>query len=310
MVSGLDLAQKQRLSAGVGGHSVAFGDELAPAIREAQATASDVIFGNVPIAWLRGAPQLRWVQLDSAGVNAYVGLNAGRDRPILVTNLHDFYGRAVAECALAGILAFYRQLPRLLVAQSRGEWVKPQVEPEIGQLHGASVIILGAGAICRCLARLLAPFEGSVRMFARTSDAAQLHTLGELDAVLATADVVINALPEAQGTIGILSAERLARMRASALIVNVGRGSAIDEAALLAALDGGRLGGAVLDVTIVEPLPAKHPFWNHPRVILTQHTGGRFPAEREGKIDRFLLNLGRFDRNEPLLGAVDLNRGY
>ena len=310
MVSGLDAAQKKRLRDGAGARSVTFGDEIAGGAREAAVGASDIVFGNVPLAWLRGSTALRWVQLDSAGVNAYVGLNLGRDRPIVVTNLHDFYGRAVAECALAGMLAFYRRLPRLLVAQSRSEWIKPKVEPEIGQLHGATVIILGAGAIGRCLARLLAPFEGRVRMFARTSDVAELHTLAQLDEALTSADVVVNALPEVNETIGILNAERLARMRSSALVVNVGRGSAIDEPALLAALDGGRLGGAVLDVTTVEPLPEKHPFWSHPRVILTQHTGGRFPAEREGKIDRFLVNLARFDRCEPLVGTVDLERGY
>jgi phosphoglycerate dehydrogenase-like enzyme len=108
----------------------------------------------------------------------------------------------------------------------------------------------------------------------------------------------------------LLDAARLARLKATALLVNVGRGSTLDEAALLQALDAGRLGGAVLDVTAVEPLPADSPLWRHPKVVLLQHTGGRFPGELDAKVTRFLENFARFTRGEALPDAADLNRGY
>ncbi|MBK8856891.1 MAG: D-2-hydroxyacid dehydrogenase [Opitutaceae bacterium] len=311
-VAGLVSAQKLRLSAALAGHEVGYVDvQAAPDQARAAVTEAEIIFGNVPAGWLAGATRLRWVQLDSAGVDAYLGLNAARPgAPVQLTNLSDFYGRAVAEVALASILAFYRQLPRLMAGQREGRWVKTEVEPGVGQLHGAPVLVLGTGAIGRRLMTLLRAFECEVRGFARRSADAQLHTLAELDAALPSAAVVINTLPHTPETQGLLGRERLARFAPSALLVNVGRGSAVDEAALVEALDAGRLGGAVLDVTQVEPLPAASPLWQHPRVILTQHTGGRFPRESEAKIDVFLGNFARFTRGEPLSGAVDPSRGY
>ena len=307
-VTALDAAQKARLNDALSGHDVTYADELAsPDARQVAASGSEVIFGNPPAAWLQNAPRLKWVQLDSAGVNAYLGLASA---PVVFTNLNSFFGQAVAESALAGILAYYRQLPRLLVAQRERRWIKKQVEPAIGQLHGANVVILGAGAIGTKLAALLRPFEGEVKLFARQSRAAQLHTPTELDAALAVADIVVNSLPEVSGTVGILDRARLGRLRPSSLVVNVGRGSAIDEVALLDALNNERIAGAVLDVTTVEPLPADHAFWMHPKVILTQHTGGRFPGETDAKITRFLANFALFARGEPLPDPVNLSRGY
>jgi phosphoglycerate dehydrogenase-like enzyme len=180
----------------------------------------------------------------------------------------------------------------------------------IRQLHGARVIILGAGACGRRIAALLSPFGGEVRFFARSAREAVLKSTAALDAALPQADVVINTLPQTPETIGVVGRDRLARFRPTALFVNVGRGSALDEAALVEALNSGRLGGAVLDVTAIEPLPASSPLWKHPRVILTQHTGGRFPGETAAKVSRFLENFRRFSRGEPLWGTVDVARGY
>jgi phosphoglycerate dehydrogenase-like enzyme len=314
-VVGLDPEQKARLNSALRGHDVRYRDTFADdAARQAAVAEAEVVFGNVPAAWLVPARHLRWVQLDSAGVDAYLRLNTARPAgtPVAVTNLRDFYGTAVAEAALAGILAFYRQLPRLLVAQRDTRWIKRELEEagSIRQLHGARVVILGAGAIGRKIAALLRPFEGEIRFFARTAPDATLRNRAELDAALPDADIVINTLPHTPDTIGLIDRERLARFRPTALLVNLGRGSVVDEAALVAALDAGRLGGAVLDVTSVEPLPANSPMWAHPRIILTQHTGGRFPGESAAKVSRFLENFSRFVRAEPLSGALDAPRGY
>jgi phosphoglycerate dehydrogenase-like enzyme len=313
-VVGLDPEQKARLSAGLPGHEIRYLDLVAddPA-RQGYVAEADVVFGNVPVAWLEAARQLRWVQLDSAGVDAYLRLGAARSgTPVVITNLRNFYDVAVAEAALAGILAWHRQLPRLLAAQRETRWIKGELEQAgaIAQVHGARVIILGAGAIGRRIAALLQAFGAEIRYYARTSPVATLRSRPELDAALPTADIVINTLPHTPETIGLIDRARLARFRPAALLVNVGRGSVLDEAALVDALQAGRLGGAVLDVTATEPLPDASPLWTHPRIILTQHTGGRFPGEAAAKVTRFLENFARFTRGDPLDGVVDPPRGY
>jgi len=305
-VRDLDPGQKARLSHALAGHAVTFADALASDDeRQGAVNRAEVVFGNVPAPWLAGAGGLGWVQLDSAGADAYLGLNVGRPRPVLLTNLGDFYGRAVSEAALAGILAFYRRLPLLFAAQRDRRWIKSEVEPDIGRLHGAAVVILGAGSIGGRLAGLLRAFECRVQCFARRSPAAQLHTTADLDAALPAADILVNTLPHAPETIHLIDRARLSRLPATALFVNVGRGSAVDEPALLAALDAGQLAGAVLDVTAKEPLPEASPLWIHPHVMLTQHTGGRFPGEAGAKVGVFLSNFERFARGDALKSLVE-----
>ena len=310
-VPGLTAAQRSRLEAALAAHTLTFCAELPEFEKRAAVATAHVIFGNVPAAWLSAAAGLRWVQLESAGVDAYLGLNATpRAASVVLTNLAGFYDRAVAEAALAGILAFYRQLPRLLVAQPAALWIKSEVEPAIRALAGQRVLLLGAGGIARRLARVLAAFDAEVQFFSRTARTGALATPAELDTALATTDLLINTLPHTPATIGFLDHARLARLKRDAVVVNVGRGSTLDEAALLALLDAGHLGGAVLDVTAIEPLPVGSPLWRHPRVLLTQHTGGRFPGETDRKIDVFLANVTRFERGEPLHSGVDVTRGY
>ena len=310
-VPGLTVAQRSRLEAALAAHTLTFCAELPEFEKRAAVATAHVIFGNVPAAWLSAAAGLRWVQLESAGVDAYLGLNATpRAASVVLTNLAGFYDRAVAEAALAGILAFYRQLPRLLVAQPAARWIKSEVEPAIRALAGQRVLLLGAGGIARRLARVLAAFDAEVQFFSRTARTGALATPAELDTALATTDLLINTLPHTPATIGFLDHARLARLKRDAVVVNVGRGSTLDEVALLSLLDAGHLGGAVLDVTAIEPLPVGSPLWRHPRVLLTQHTGGRFPGETDRKIDVFLANVTRFERGEPLHSGVDVTRGY
>ena len=310
-VPGLTVAQRSRLEAALAAHTLTFCAEFPEFEKRAAVATAHVIFGNVPAAWLSAAAGLRWVQLESAGVDAYLGLNATpRAASVVLTNLAGFYDRAVAEAALAGILAFYRQLPRLLVAQPAARWIKSEVEPAIRALGGQRVLLLGAGGIARRLARVLAAFDAEVQFFSRTARIGALATPAELDTALATTDLLINTLPHTPATIGFLDHARLARLKRDAVVVNVGRGSTLDEVALLSLLDAGHLGGAVLDVTAIEPLPVGSPLWRHPRVLLTQHTGGRFPGETDRKIDVFLANVTRFERGEPLHSGVDVTRGY
>jgi phosphoglycerate dehydrogenase-like enzyme len=310
-VPGLTAPQRSRLHSALAAHTVTFCADLPEAKRRATVTAAHIVFGNVPAAWLAAAPALRWVQLESAGVDAYLALNATpRTAPVQLTNLAGFYDRAVAEATLAGILAFYRQLPRLLVAQPAARWIKPEVEPAIRALDGQRVLILGAGAIAQRLARLLGAFNARGCFFSRTARHGSITTLTELNTELRRSDLLINTFPHTPATIGFLNHARLARLKRDAVVCNVGRGSTLDETALVSLLDSGHLGGAVLDVTAIEPLPSESPLWRHPKVLLTQHTGGRFPGETDRKLDVFLDNLARFERGEPLAHLVQTDRGY
>ncbi|WP_414662988.1 D-2-hydroxyacid dehydrogenase [Horticoccus sp. 23ND18S-11] len=310
-VSGLDSSQVRRLQTALAGHQLTLIATLPESAKRAAIAEADVLFGNVPAGWLDGAPRLQWVQLDSAGVDAYLKVKPAAGRPaVQLTNLSGFFDKAVAEAAVAGILAFYRQLPRLIAAQPQARWVKPEVEPAIRALDGNRVLLLGAGTIARRIEHVLRAFDAQVRCYARRPRAGLLHTAEELEAALGETDLLINTLPHTSDTAGFVNRARLEQLKPGAVVVNVGRGSTLDETALVALLDRGHLGGAVLDVTAVEPLPPESPLWRHPKVILTQHTGGRFPGEVDRKLDVFLENMRRLERGEPLQHLVAPERGY
>jgi phosphoglycerate dehydrogenase-like enzyme len=310
-LNGLGVSQKDRLHSELARHTFCFCADLTETERRLAVAKAEIVIGNVPAAWLDGATQLRWVQLDSAGVDAYLRVNAvKRATPVVLTNLCGFFDRAVAEAVMGGVLAFYRQLPRLIRAQPETRWIKTDVEPEIRALDRQRVLVLGAGGIARRLESLLLAFDAHVQLFSRTARPGMLSTPADLDAALGTTDLLINTLPHTPATVGFLNRDRLELLRRGAVVVNAGRGSALDESALLELLDRGQLGGAVLDVTATEPLPSGSPLWRHPLVLLTQHTGGRFPGETDRKLDVFLANLARFEQGEALQCVVDTRRGY
>ena len=297
---GLDARQLARL------RELAPGDVLhlgaADATPPPELAACEVVFGNLPATWLPAARALRWMQLESVGFGEYLG--SAKAAKITLTNLAGFFGEPVAETALAGILAHYRGINRLVRLRAAQDWQGGPLRAELRTLAGARVVIFGQGAIGRRLAELLAPFGCPVTGFGRDWSAEAL------DRALAGADVFVGAAPDTPGSRDVLDRRRLGLLPAHALVVNVGRGSLIDEAALADALETGRLGGAVLDVTREEPLPPRDRLWTCPNLILTQHSGGGTGEEIERKIDWFAANLARYRRGEPLAGVVDLGRGY
>lgn len=300
-----DIAVNERQRARLGEIAGAAALHFAPQAGEAEFRRCAVCFGNPPPAWLGGSEALRWLQLESVGFGEYAALDwtrlAGR---LTVTNLAGFFSQPVAESILAGILALYRGLDELLRLQARGEWQGEALRPGLRTLEGATVVMFGYGAINRRLGELLAPFGCRIRPFGSCWQA------GDLDAALAGADIVVCTAPDTPATRGVFDAARLARLPAHALFASFGRGSVVDEAALAAALSGGALGGAVLDVTVTEPLPPDHAFWRAPNTLVTQHTAGGSGAETDRKIEVFAANLERFRRGETLAGVVDFARGY
>ncbi len=299
----LEPSQLSRLHRSTGGESC-----YHPALDEGARLAirdCEVAFGNPPAGWLAQAPMLRWVQLESVGFGEYASLDWNTlGRTLRISNLKGFFAEPVAESIIAGILAHYRGMDRLARLRADGEWKGDALRPKLRTLSGASVVLFGYGDINRRVEELLSPFDCSVTHF--RSD----WVLPALEQALGTADVVVCVAPHTSATHGLFDRDLLAKLKRGALFVNFGRGSLIDEMALADALDMGTLGGAVIDVTEDEPLPASHRFWRCRNMLLTQHTGGGTGDEIDRKIDVFLANLERYRRGEAPLGLVDFQKGY
>jgi glyoxylate/hydroxypyruvate reductase len=272
---------------------------------EQQFRRAGAVLGNPPMEWFRsGTPELRFWQLDSAGFDKYQGLQIGAR----VANMGDWFARPCAETIVGGILALYRGLDVLTLLRQRKEWVGAGLRPYLGVLYRQKVIVLGSGTIGTAVRDILEGFGCRVLTLARSSPAAQLHSREELLSELSDTDLLVNTLP---GTAHrFVDREILTTMRRGSVYANVGRGSTTDEEALIEVLQSGHLSGAVLDVTELEPLPAESPLWTLPNVVLTQHTGGGQVNEDEGKVELFLHNLEKLQRDHLLDNEVDLGRGY
>lgn len=278
--------------------------ELAPRaeIGWFDAFGSDV----VPDA-VRRAERLRWLSTVAAGVN-HLPLDVMAGRGTLLTNGAGLHAGTIAEYALLGMLTIAKGYREVVRAQDRCEWLHEP--PGKRELAGTSALIVGAGAIGGRVAHLLGAFDVAVTQVRRSGAPG---TLGPdaWRARLGDFDWVIVAVPSTPETHGMIGAAEFAAMKRSAVIMNFARGEVIDTDALLAAIDEQRLGGAFLDVTDPEPLPPEHPLWRRENVHISMHLSGRSQETifRKGA-ERFLANLDRFMRGEPLEHVVDLTAGY
>ncbi|MFN4146719.1 MAG: D-2-hydroxyacid dehydrogenase [Runella sp.] len=289
-----------------GEHTLVFRNELLEEDPLASFAQSEVILGNPPVAWFATPlPYLKFWQLDSAGFDGYRSLSLPS---VVVCNLQDYFSIPCAETIVAGIMAFYRNIDQLTLLKAQKNWVGAALRPRLGLLTGKRVVILGAGSIGQAVRKLLMGFDCSVMLVARSQPEAHIHSPEALLEVLPRTDLVINCLP---GTAkGFFTETMINALPPHAVFANVGRGTTVDESALIKALEQNRLAGAVLDVTAIEPLPSDHPFWTMPNVILSQHTGGGQATEDEGKAAFFIENFGRFLKGLPLQNQIDLARGY
>ncbi|HEU4807575.1 MAG TPA: D-isomer specific 2-hydroxyacid dehydrogenase family protein [Homoserinimonas sp.] len=261
-------------------------------------------------AVLDANPQIEWVQLPWAGVDAFAGILAQHvDAPLpLWTSAKGAYAQPVAEHALMLALSLLRVIPTRVRARS---W---STVPEGRSLYGLDVVLIGAGGIAVELARLLKPFGVRLTVVRRTAEpfagADRTVTADRLREVLPTADVVFVAAAMTTGTAGLIGAEELRLMKNSAVLVNVARGGLVDTDALTAALAAGSIHGAGLDVTSPEPLPDGHPLWDEPRAIITPHSADT--PEMTGPLlaERLRLNVEAFLDHGRFVGVVDPKAGY
>ena len=253
------------------------------------------------------ATRLRWLNSVYAGVD-FMPLDVLAQRGVVVTNGTGINAITIAEYVVMGMLTVAKGYREVVRAQDRQEWLLDS--PGKRELHGSRALIVGAGEIGGRVARMLSGFDVDVTMV-RRSPAPECIGPDAWRARLGEFDWVILAVPSTADTVGMIGAEELAAMKADAVVVNVARGSVIDQDALVAALEAGKLGGAFLDVCTPEPLPAGHPLWQVPGAHVTMHLSGRAQDRMFLRaVERFMANLDRWHRGEAVTPMVDLQAGY
>ncbi len=254
---------------------------------------------------VRQLPGLAWVHTVSAGVDRYVP--ALRGTGVALTRTEHARAAPMAEHVLAVSLALLRGLPAAWESGRSREWVRRKWRT----LEGATVGIVGAGAVGRAAASRFAALGARCIGTKRTPSALPGFTAvlppAELPVLLEASDVVVLTCPLTDATRGLIAASELSAMKPTAFLVNVARGGVVVEADLVEALHRGNIAGAALDVFEVEPLPADHPLWTAPNVIITPHSSSAVPTVKDAAISELTANLRRRLAGEPLDGLVDVD---
>ena len=286
---------------------------LGEAARRALAEA-EVVFGahRDPIALLDAAPNLRWFQVLTAGLDELIAQGI-LERGFTVTTMSGVGAGPIAEYCMGVMVMLEKGLHTTMRDQLARRWEFRFT----GELRGKTCGIVGLGAIGRELARRARAFDMRVvatRHSAKAGDsdpdADELLPARELPRLLAQSDYVVICVPLTAATEGMIGADEIALMKPEAALVNVARAAVVDQAALLAALREERIAGAALDVHDPEPLPPESPFWDLPNAIVTPHRSGAVRGYFPRAAAFFAENLGRYARGEPLLNVVGRERGY
>jgi phosphoglycerate dehydrogenase-like enzyme len=306
----------RRLADGTRDHTVVYASNASTSVLAAggadpSMTTADVAFGQPDAKQCLTLPKLRWVEVTTAGYTRYDTpefQEAFRARGAAFSNVSTVFADPCAQHVLAMMLALGRQLlPSHRDQLTDHSWHYEKRRYDSRLLNGQTVLMLGFGAIGRRLVELLAPFQMNliaVRRQTRSERGVRIIPEESVSSALATADHVVNILPENASTRNYVNARRLACMKPGARFYNVGRGTTVDQGAVLEALQSGRLGAAYLDVFDPEPLPPEHPLWTAPNCYITPHTAGGHHDQDERIVEHFLNNLAAFQRGEPMTDRV------
>jgi phosphoglycerate dehydrogenase-like enzyme len=257
---------------------------------------------------LEAADSLRWVFTHGAGVES-LPLDHLRERGIVLTNGSGIGAVPIAEYVVMAMLAAAKDLPALVRAQDRAEWLSRP--PGFGELYGSRALIVGYGSIGRAIGDRLRGFGVDVTgVRRRPSEEPDVLGGDEWRGRLGEFDWVVLCTPLTGESRHQIGARELGAMKPGSWILNISRGSLIDQDALIAALEGGGVGGAYLDVTDPEPLPADSPLWRMPNVIVSPHSSWASRRFERRASELFLDNLTRYREGQPLRNVVDLESGY
>ena len=312
VIAPLDDAHKQALLAAAGERaSLVF--RTADAATDADLHEADALLGLPSAEQVKKAGQLAWLQLFTAGADPFAAADCLRPQATL-TNAASAHALSVAEHAVALTFALLRGLKSYAQQQQARTWA---VSGAMRSVEGARIAVLGLGAAGSTYAAKMKALGAHVigvrrRALDKPACVDEVLTIEHLDEVLPSADVVTMVLPGGAATTRLMDERRLRLMKADACLINVGRGSAIDPAALKKVLADGHLRAVALDVTEPEPLPADDALWGMERVFITPQVASRFllPGTMERAVQIAADNLARFLAGEALTNVVDRNQGY
>lgn len=269
---------------------------------------AEVIMGNLPAELVMDAENLKWMQLNSAGCDPYCNPGVLKEETVL-TNASGAYDVSVAEYMVSATMAMMKKLYLYHDVQKEGLW---QDQGPVMAAYGSTILVLGLGNIGLYYARVMKAMGSYVIGIKRNASEVpegvdEVCTLNELQECLKRADVVMSVLPGTPETERILGKEQFAAMKNSAVFINAGRGSAVDQDALYEALETGKIAGAMLDVTAVEPLPKEDRLWHAKNLHLTPHIAGGFhiPVTLDRIAGICAENLKRYEEEQTLTCVVD-----
>jgi phosphoglycerate dehydrogenase-like enzyme len=300
--------------------SAAPGVELVAASSYADAVrlvpGADAVLGFCSAEIVEAGADLQWIQLSSAGAERCVSVPGIAERDLLLTNAQRIYGPEIAEHVIAFMLVFTRGLHRYLPEQWEGRWNRNAMgSSERWELEGKTMLVVGLGGIGTEVAKRAHALGMRVVATRRSSRSGPefVDYVGLSDEAVnlaAGADVVVNATPLTPETTGIFDAAFFDAMKPTAYFINIGRGRSVVTDDLVEALESGQIAGAGLDVTDPEPLPAGHPLWTFPDVLITPHVSAGSDLARVRLATLWRENLRRYVAGERMLSVVDVARGY
>ena len=274
---------------------------------------AEIILGNVPAEFLKESKNLKWIQLNSAGANAYIEKGVLKEGVIL-TNATGAYGLAISEHMLAMVLALQKKICLYTENQKNHLW---KDEGEVKSIYGSKTLVVGLGDIGGEFAKRMY-FLGS-KVYGIKKHKTELpfyiekmYQMEELEEILPEFDIVAVSLPETKETINLFNKSKFDKMKKGALFLNVGRGSIVNSLDLCEALKGGKLGGAGIDVADIEPLPKENPLWEAANILITPHISGGYHLKEtlERVRNTAIENLKSYYENKPMKNLVDFQTGY
>ena len=273
----------------------------------------EVVYGGLSRERMGRATGLKWLQTAGAGVNGLITPEMAAS-DLVITNASGIHAEPITEHMFGMVLMLTRRMAQAWDQQKAHDWSAGAVSKDLPLLAGKTLGVLGVGAIGGHGARVGQGFGMRVIGCRRTDQphphVERMYSMEQRLDFFRECDVVMNSLPLTEKTRHLMSWEEFAALKPGAIVINTGRGGTIHTDALMGALREGRLGGACLDVTDPEPLPAEHPLWDMENVLITPHYSGSHAtySERAGRI--FLENLRRYIGGEPMINVVDKAEGY
>ena len=275
----------------------------------------EILYGYIPPEKLRAASSLRWLACASSGVEQYLAEYLYPNPGVILTNSAGAYGITISEHILMTMLMLMRRIPEYHAVVSAHRW---EDLGRIRSIYGSVITVIGTGDIGTAFAqRAKALGAAHIRGVHRTNKPLprcfdESYAVEDLDFALAGADAVVMCVPGTKETENLITRERLGLLKKTSVLINVGRGSSLDQDALMDALNRGEIAGAALDVTTPEPLPADHPLWNTRNLIITPHVSGNMTLDITCDLDvhMFCDNLVRYCRQQPMKHIVERSVGY